>query len=132
MLELVKNYGTLLSFLKISSITRGKLQSILKLAKIDLDANVVDVIVDMVKAGGEAKGTDSLIELLKDPGMVTEISGLIEKFKQEDDVNLNSGNETMSYVHIDSLIVCPHCSKRVHIRSAAETMKQAKLIENTN
>lgn len=127
MKELLDKYKLMLSFLKVSTITPEKLRSVFQMFGKDVPVDVADIIVNMMSEMSKEKQIDSVGKLLLDPDINSQILGLIEQFDVPTKIgNMISGadhqEEANSLVHVDSLIPCTHCNKRVHIRSAMKNM----------
>lgn len=125
MLELLKKYQTLLSLINVSTLSSDKLKSVLMLAGISVDKNVLDVIVEMLKNAGEQKNLNSIPQILMDPAIANELSSLISAVPS---VTEGSGEKPglSEGIHPDSLIECTHCKRRIHLRTAVQKMKSAQ------
>lgn len=123
MLELLKKYQLILSFLKVSTLDVAKLQSVLKMFNVSLDPNVLDIIMSMLKEVAETKKIDSVGKLLMDPEIQQQMAVLIADSSTQSNDGEKVQPDSPDMVHADSLIPCTHCQKRVHIRSAVALMQ---------
>lgn len=126
MLSLLKKYQLVLSLLKVDTLTREKLQSVMSLAGYKLDPALIDIGLDLLKGRAEELGTNSVLGVLKDEETQKEVMNIVENIaveKIEKSVSSEPDNQTdkainwNEYVHKDCLLKCPHCSGLVHIRS---------------
>lgn len=127
MLELIQKYQLILSLMKIQTITPPKLGAVLKMMGFNVDSNVVEVLVDVIKTAGEEKQISSLGSLLTQPDIVDQITGVMTEFGTNDTSTasshrLDSDEEKSSTysLHKDSLIKCAHCGGLTHLRTAVE------------
>lgn len=125
MLEMLKKYQTLLSLVNVKSLTGDKLNSVLQLAGFNLDKNVVEIVVEMIKGAGEQKNLTSIPQILADPAISAELVNLLSAVPSASEGN-GEKQEVSEGIHIDSLIMCTHCKRRVHLRSAVKAMKDAE------
>lgn len=125
MLELLKKYQTLLSLINVNTLSADKLNSVLKLGDINVDKNVLDVIVEMLKNAGKQQNLTSIPQILMDPAIASELSSLISAVPS---VTEGSGEkpEMSNGIHPDSLIECTHCKRRIHLRTAVQRMNSAQ------
>lgn len=125
MLEMLKKYQTLLSLVNVKSLTGDKLSSVLQMAGFNLDKNVVEIVVDMIKGAGEQRNLTSIPQILADPAISAELVNLLSAVPSASE---GSGEKQVvnEGVHLDSLIMCTHCKRRVHLRTAIKAMKDAK------
>lgn len=123
MLEMLKKYQLILSFLKVSTLDAAKLQSVLKMFNVSVDPNVLDVIMSMLKDVAETKKIDSVGKLLMDPEIQQQLSVLFAESSTQSNDGESTQPNSSDMVHADSLIPCTHCNKRVHIRSAVALMQ---------
>lgn len=123
MIELLNKYQLLLSFLKVSTIDSKKLESVFNMFGVKLDPNITDIIVSMLKEVAIEKKVDSVGKLLLDPDISSQLVSLIGEGSALQTVGENKNEASMDSVHLDSLIECTHCHKRVHVRSAVAQMK---------
>lgn len=125
MLEMLKKYQTLLSLVNVKSLTGDKLSSVLQMAGFNLDENVVEIVVDMIKGAGEQRNLTSIPQILADPAISAELVNLLSAVPSASE---GSGEKQAvnEGVHLDSLIMCTHCKRRVHLRTAIKAMKDAK------
>lgn len=123
MLEMLKKYQLILSFLKVSTLDVTKLQSVLKMFNVSVDPNVLDIIMSMLKEMAETKKIDSVGKLLMDPEIQQQMAVLIADSSAQSNDGEKVQPSSSDMVHADSLIPCTHCRKRVHIRSAVALMK---------
>lgn len=122
---ILKNYSSLVALVNVSQMTTGKLQAIAKIAGYNVDTGVAEFIVDILKNGAEKYKTTSLIQLMSQEEIAENVNRLIDNVASASDQSSSSNNVNgkMSIdqlVHPDTVIRCPHCDKRVHIRSALE------------
>lgn len=125
MLELLKKYQTLLSLVNVKTLSSDKLKSILMLAGINIDTNVSEVIVEMLKNAGKQQNLTSIPQILMDPAIANELSSLISAVPS---VTEGSGEKQgiSERIHPDSLIECTHCGRRIHLRTAVQRMKDSQ------
>lgn len=123
MLEMLKKYQLILSFLKVSTLDVTKLQSVLKMFNVSVDPNVLDIIMSMLKEVAETKKIDSVGKLLMDPEIQQQMAVLIADSSTQSNDGEKVQPNSSDMVHADSLIPCTHCQKRVHIRSAVALMQ---------
>ena len=125
MLELLKKYQTLLSLINVNTLSADKLNSVLKLGDINVDKNVLEVIVEMLKNAGKQQNLTSIPQILMDPAIASELSSLISAVPS---VIEGSGekSEMSKGIHPDSLIECTHCKRRIHLRTAVQKMNSAQ------
>lgn len=123
MIELLKKYQLLLSFMKISTIDVSKLKSVLELFGVRVNDNVSEIIVSMLHEVAKEKNIDSLGKILADPDVSSQIFGLIDEVSVKSNDVGGDGHGNQDMIHVDSLIPCTHCNKRVHIRSGISLMK---------
>lgn len=124
MLEMLKKYQTLLSLVNVKSLTGDKLGSVLHLAGFTLDKNVLEIVVDMIKGAGEQKNLTSIPQILSDPAISAELVNLLSAVPSASEGN--GEKQVTEGVHLDSLIMCTHCKRRVHLRTAVKAMQDAK------
>lgn len=125
MLELLKKYQTLLSLINVKTLSSDKLKSILMLAGINIDTNVSEVIVEMLKNAGKQQNLTSIPQILMDPAIANELTSLISAVPS---VTEGSGEKqgVSEGIHPDSLIECTHCRRRIHLRTAVQKMKDSQ------
>lgn len=119
-LDLVNKYKTILSFVRISTITGDKLKSVLNIMGVSINDDVAHVIAETIRNAGEEKNYKNITDLFTDPDIGTQIAEMVTdlmKNKEEQSAALSSNSNTDA-IQLDSLIRCTHCQKPVHIRSA--------------
>lgn len=129
-LDLVSKYKTILSFVRISNITRDKLKSVLSIMGVSINDDVAQIIAETIKNAGEEKNYKNITDLFTDPEIGTQIAEMVTdimKSNNEQSVTLSSSPSTDA-IQLDSLIKCTHCKKPVHIRSAIARSTQTQEI----
>lgn len=125
-LDLVDKYKTILSFVRISSITGEKLKSVLEIMGVSINDDIAQVVAETIKNAGEEKNYKNITDLFTDPEIGTQIAEIVTdliKNKNEQQRSLSSNSYTDA-IQLDSLIKCTHCNKPVHIRSAIAGSKR--------
>lgn len=122
---ILKNYSSLVALVNVTQMTTGKLQAIAKLAGYNVDTGIAEFIVDILKNGADKYKTTSLIQLMSNEDIANDVNKLIDNVTSASEQSNGSSNvnrqmSTEQLVHPDTVIRCPHCDKRVHIRSALE------------
>lgn len=127
-LDVLQKYKSIVGLLRIKSITSSSVVSILKMLGYNINIDIANLLVDVIKGAGEQYNTNSLYEVLTKPEIVEQIGEAITAIQAnnllpqtQSDPGLQTQNDLV--FHADTLVKCPHCSGYVHLRSAYENSK---------